>query len=95
VFFGATGEPGDDDGDDASTTGDCGRTIFHAALLRAALLLRPEPLVTNAFSYCLGWAADTHGIILRTTFAGAKMPAAGSVTSRDRDAPSTKTVIWS
>ena len=31
--------------------------------------LRPDPLVTNAFWYCLGWAAEKHGMILHAAVA--------------------------
>jgi REP element-mobilizing transposase RayT len=31
--------------------------------------LRPDPLVTNAFWYCLGWAADKHGMVLHAAVA--------------------------
>jgi putative transposase len=31
--------------------------------------LRPDPLVTNAFWYCLGWAADKHGMLLHAAVA--------------------------
>jgi putative transposase len=31
--------------------------------------LRPDSLVTNAFWYCLGWAADKHGMLLHSAVA--------------------------
>ena len=31
--------------------------------------LRPDPLVTNAFWYCLGWAAEKHGMVLHAAVA--------------------------
>ena len=31
--------------------------------------LRPDPLVTKAFWYCLGWAAEKHGMILHAAVA--------------------------
>jgi len=42
-----------------------GRTyMFTRRCSERRFFLRPDPLVTNAFWYCLGWAADKHGMIL-------------------------------
>jgi putative transposase len=47
-----------------------GRTyMFTRRCSERRFLLRPDPLVTNAFWYCLGWAAKKHGMVLHAAVA--------------------------
>jgi putative transposase len=47
-----------------------GRTyMFTRRCSERRFFLRPDPLVTNAFWYCLGWAADKHGMLLHAAVA--------------------------
>jgi hypothetical protein len=42
-----------------------GRTyMFTRRRSERRFFLRPDPVVTNSFWYCLGWAADKHGMLL-------------------------------
>ena len=47
-----------------------GRTyMFTRRCSERRFFLRPDPLVTNAFWFCLGWAADKHGMLLHAAVA--------------------------
>jgi putative transposase len=47
-----------------------GRTyIFTRRCSERRFFLRPDTLVTNAFWYCLGWAAEKHGMLLHGALA--------------------------
>jgi putative transposase len=47
-----------------------GRTyMFTRRCSERRFFLRPDPLVTNAFWYCLGWAAEKHGMLLHAAVA--------------------------